>query len=71
MRCISNDYLGGGIRKILDLVTTDRAMSGSVKLAKSSMIAVRSSSERRALSAANAGPILSNPDMSFVPIQIK
>jgi hypothetical protein len=52
------DRFAGAIWKILDRVTIDRALSGSVTLAESSMIEFRSSSERRALSVANAGPIL-------------
>ena len=64
-------YFAGGSRKMLDRVTIERAWSGSVKLAKSSMIKFRSSSERRPLSAANAGPTLSKPDMSVVATHMK
>ena len=60
-----------GSLKIRHRVTMDLDISGSIKLRKRSPIALRSSSERRARSAANAGPILSAAAMFAVPTQTK
>ena len=59
------------ILKIRDRVTMDRALSGSVASRNASVISLRSFSERRARSAANAGPILSAAAILGVAIQTK
>jgi hypothetical protein len=64
-------HFGAGSLKIRDRVTMDRALSGSVELRNCSVMALRSSSERRARSAANAGPILSAAANVAVAIQTK
>lgn len=64
-------YFGGASLKIRDRVITDLFLSGSIKLSKRSVMAVRSSSERRARSAAIAGLILSAAAMFAVATQTK
>src|SRR5215211_1731969 len=64
-------YFAAGKRNILDRVTTERALSGSVTLAKSSAMEACSSAVRRARSAAKAAPILSIPDMFGAAIHTK
>src|SRR5262249_22247867 len=62
----ARSYFAAGRRKILERVTTERALSGSVTFVNSSAIVFCSSSVRRARSAAKAAAILSSPDMSAV-----
>ena len=64
-------YFCGASLKIRDLVMIDLALSGSSTSRKASVISLRSFSERRARSAANARPTLSPSAIVAVAIQTK